>query len=200
MSNAKPKALNTIKFLPIIYIVVAVIGIVVAYWLTYDKIKILKEPNYRPICDINPIISCGDVMNAKQSNLLGVPNPIFGLVGFSMLLAFGLALKGGATLKRWLWLVINAGAAAGFLFFVYLFSQGVFVIHAICPFCFVIWMITPPVLWYTTLYNIQAGNIKVKAKLRDFLVKHHGEILTIWYVIVFGILLVKFWYYWKTLI
>lgn len=198
---SKPaKVINFEKVLPIIYIVLAVIGVVLAYWLTYDKIQILKNPNYKPICNISPILSCGDVMNTKQSNLLGVPNPVFGLVGFSMLLAFGLALKGGATFKRWLWLVINTGAAAGFLFFVYLFSQAVFVIHDICPFCFVIWLITPPIFWYTTLRNIQEGTIKLKSKTSEWLLKHHGEILVVWYLIVFAILLLKFWYYWKTLI
>lgn len=188
------------KALPILYIVVAIIGIVVSFWLTYDKIAILKNPNYKPICDINPILSCGDVMNTKQSNVLGVPNPIFGILGFSMLLAFGLALLAGATFKRWLWLIINTGAAAGFCFFVYLFSQGVFVIHAICPFCFIIWMITPPIFWYTTLYNLKEGNIKIKSNIKNFLIKNHGNILFLWYVAVFLTLLTKFWYYWKTLV
>lgn len=198
--SKKNKGLNLQKILPILYVIVAVIGIVVAFWLTYDKIQILKNPNYKPICDINPIISCGDVMGAKQSNLLGVPNPIFGLVGFSMLLAFSLALFAGATFKKWLWLTINAGALAGFLFFVYLFSQGVFVLHAICPFCFIIWMITPPILWYTTIYNLQEGNIKTKKKVKDWVVNHHGDILLLWYILVFLTLLLKFWYYWKTLV
>jgi uncharacterized membrane protein len=176
---------------------------VVAFWLTYDKIQVLKNPNYRPICDINPILSCGDIMNTKQSNLLGVPNPIFGLVGFSMLLTFGIVLASGAKLKKWLWQVINLGALAGFCFFVYLFSQAVFVIHAICPFCFVIWMITPPILWYTTIYNLKEKNINpkfLKTKTKDWIFKHQHEILICWYIIVFLTLLTKFWYYWKTLV
>jgi uncharacterized membrane protein len=197
------KELTLKQVLPYLYMIIAAIGIVVSFWLTYDKIQVLKNPNYRPICDINPILSCGDVMNTKQSNLLGVPNPIFGLIGFSMLFTFGLVLASGSKFKNWLWKVINTGALAGFLFFVYLFSQGVFVIHAICPFCFIIWMITPPILWYTTLNNLKEKNIKakfIKTKYKEFMFKHHAEILFCWYLIVFGILLAKFWYYWKTLI
>jgi hypothetical protein len=120
-----------------------------------------------------------------------------------MLFAFGLALLAGAKFKRWLWLTINVGALGGFLFFVYLFFQAVFRIHAICPFCFGIWMITPPVLWYTTLYNIREKNLRLtflKPKLKDGILKNHGQILFCWYLLVFLTLLTKFWYYWKTLV
>lgn len=190
------------KILPYIFIVFAIIGLVASFALTYDKIQTLKNPDYIPSCNINPILSCGSVMKTEQSNLLGVPNPIFGLIGFSMLLAFGIALAGGAKLQRWLWRTINAGALVGFGFFLYLFFESVFRLHTICPYCFVVWMIVPPVLWYTTLYNLREGNIKLGLGkgLKSFMVKHHGNILLIWYVIVFLILLTHFWYYWKTLL
>jgi len=142
-------------------------------------------------------------MKTKQADLFGLPNTLFGIAGFSMLLMLGIVLQGGAKLKKWLWLVINFGALAGFIYFVYLFSQGVFVIHEICPFCFVIWMITPPILWYTTIYNLKEKNINpkfLKEKVRLGIIKHHADILLTWYVLVFLTLLVKFWYYWKTII
>src|SRR5579884_3064031 len=88
------------KALPYIYIIAGIIGIIVSYALTYDKIHVLKDPAYVPSCNINPILSCGDIMKTSQADLLGVPNPIFGVLGFGMLLAFGLALKGGAILSR----------------------------------------------------------------------------------------------------
>lgn len=185
--------------LPYIFIVASVIGLIASFALTFDTIHVLKNPSYIPSCNINPILSCGDVMKTKQGDLLGVPNPVYGLMGFSMLFAFGLVLAAGGTLKSWLWRVINAGALAGFCFFVYLFFQATFRIHAICPWCFVIWMITPPVLWYTTLYNLREKHIRINQKFSVWLQKHHGEILFCWYLIVFLTLLGKFWYYWKTL-
>jgi len=190
------------RILPYIFIVVGIIGIIASFALTYDKIHVLKDPSYVPSCNINPIISCGSVMKTQQANLLGVPNTIFGLMGFSMLLTLGAVLLAGATLQRWLWRVINIGALAGFLMFVYLFFEAVFRIHTICPYCFVVWMIVPPVLWYTTLYNLGEGHLKLglNTRARGFVTKHHGDILLVWYVIVFLILLTRFWYYWKTLI
>lgn len=190
------------KILPYIFVAAGIIGLVASFALTYDKIQVLKNPAYIPSCNINPIISCGSVMKTEQASLLGVPNTIFGLMAFSMLTTLGIVLLAGATFKRWLWQFINAGALAGFLFFVYLFFEAVYRLHTICPYCFVVWMIVPPVLWYTTLYNLREGHIKLRlgASAKDFLIKRHGDILLSWYLIVFLILLTHFWYYWKTLL
>lgn len=190
------------KILPYVFVAAGIIGLVASFALTYDKIQVLKNPAYIPSCNINPIISCGSVMKTEQASLLGVPNTIFGLMAFSMLTTLGIVLLAGATFKRWLWQFINAGALAGFLFFVYLFFEAVYRLHTICPYCFVVWMIVPPVLWYTTLYNLREGHIKLRlgASAKDFLIKRHGDILLSWYLIVFLILLTHFWYYWKTLL
>ena len=189
--------------LPYIFLIAGIIGVVASFALTYDKIHILKDPNYSPGCNINPILSCGSVMSTEQASVLGVPNTIFGLMAFSMLSMLGIVLLAGATFKRWLWLAINVGALGGFAFFLYLFFQALFRIHAICPYCFVVWLIVPPVLWYTTLYNLREGNLRmgfIKTKAKNWLQRHHGDILLAWYVIFFVILLNRFWYYWKTLI
>jgi ABC-type multidrug transport system permease subunit len=117
-----------------------------------------------------------------------------------MLLLLGVLIASGSKIHRRIWQLVNTGVFAGFIFFVYLFFEGVYRINAICPYCFAVWLIMPPVLLYTTLYNLQTGSVKIKASIRDFLLRYHWEILTSWYVIFFGILLTHFWYYWKTLV
>lgn len=191
------------QVLPYIYIVAGIIGIIVSYALTYDKLQVLHDPAYRPSCNINPILSCGSVMKTQQASLLGVPNTVFGLMAFSALATVGAVLAAGATLKRWLWLVINVAALGGFIFFVYLYFQGVFRIHAICPYCFVVWLVVPPVLWYTTIYNLRERHLRLRfmsQRSKGWILRHHGDILLAWYLIFFAILLKQFWYYWQTLI
>lgn len=190
------------KNLPYIFIVASIIGLLASFVLTYDKIHYLKNPSYVPSCNINPIISCGSVMKTQQADLLGVPNTLFGIAGFSTLLILGLVTVSGSKIHKRLWQLVNIVVAIGFSFFIYLFFEGVYRIHAICPYCFAVWLVMPPVLLYTTLYNLQAGNIRLglSHKIRVFLLRFHWEFLTIWYVIFFGILLTHFWYYWKTLI
>ena len=173
---------------------------IAAFVLTYDKLQVLKNPAYQPSCNINPILSCGPLMAEEQSSLLGIPNPIFGLMGFSVLIALGIILRGGATFKKWVWLSINTGTLAGTIFAYYLFFQGVFRINVICPYCFVVWMIMPPILWYTTLYNLEKGYLKLSQRPKAYILRRHGDILIAWYVLIFGLLAEHFWYYWKTLI
>lgn len=189
------------KTLPYIFLIAGIIGCLASFALTYDKIQVLQNPTYQPACNINPILSCVSVMKTQQASLLGVPNTVFGLMGFSVLTFLGVVLLAGATLRRWLWIVINIGVLVAFLFFVYLFFQGVYRINAICPYCFVVWMIIPPVLWYTTLYNLREGHITTPARLKGFvgfLQRHHGDILLSWYLIVLALILHHFWYYFKT--
>ncbi len=192
---------NLAQALPYIFLVVGIVGTIASFALTYDKIQVLKNPAYVPSCNINPILSCGSVMKTEQASLAGVPNTIFGLMGFSALTSLAVAMLAGAKFRRWLWLTINAGALLGFSFFLYLFFEGVYRINAICPYCFVIWMVVPPLLWYTTLYNLREGHIKfVSPRLKVFLLRHHGDILLVWYLFIFSLLLTHFWDYWKTLI
>lgn len=189
--------------LPYILIVGSIIGLIASFALTYDKIQVLQNPDYVPGCNINPILSCGSVMKTEQASLLGVPNTVFGLVAFSMLLTFGVLLAAGSKVSRWVWVGAQLAATVGVIFMHYLFFQGVYRINAICPWCFVVWMITIPVFWHLTLYNLRHEYIRLPtrlAKLGVFIQKHHGDILIAWYLVIFGILLQHFWYYWSTLI
>ncbi len=203
MFKIRKKQLTLQNILPYMYIVAGIFGSIASFALTYDKIQILKDPNYIPDCNINPVFSCGSIMNTEQASLLGVPNPIFGLVSFSMLFTFGVVLAAGAQVKKWLWIIAQIAATIGVIFMHYLFFQGVYRINAICPWCFMVWMITIPTFWYTTIYNLRYGNIPTSGALKSvssFVQKHHGDILIVWYLVIFGILLHHFWYYWSTLL
>lgn len=203
MTKVKINQLTLAKVLPYILIAAGIIGIFASFVLTYDKIHVLSDPGYKPNCNINPILSCGSVMSTEQASFLGVPNPIFGLLAFSMLLTFGVLLAGGAKVNRRVWLGAQLAATAGVIGMHYLFFQGVYRINAICPWCFVVWMITIPTFWYITLYNLREKHIRLPARLSRlsaFMQKHHGDILLVWYAVILGILLQRFWYYWSTLI
>jgi uncharacterized membrane protein len=142
-------------------------------------------------------------MKTEQAEFAGMPNTIIGLMAFSMLFTFGLLIAGGAKVKRWVWLGAQLVALFGVIFMHYLFFQGVYVINAICPWCFIVWIITIPVFWYITVYNLKEKNLALTEKLKPlthFAQKHHIDILIFWYLIILGILLEHFWYYWSSLL
>lgn len=195
--------LNLRNTLPYILMASGLIGITASFVLTYDKISLLVDASYEPSCNINPVLSCGSIMQTEQASLLGMPNTLFGLIAYSMLFTFGVLLASGAVVKKWVWALAQMAATIGVIFMHYLFFQGVYRINAICPWCFIVWMITIPTFWYITLYNLREGNIPLPKQLlalSNFAQKHHADILIVWYLIIIGMLIQHFWYYWSTLL
>ncbi|WP_297795099.1 vitamin K epoxide reductase family protein, partial [Mycobacterium sp.] len=71
-------------------LIAGVIGLIASMTLTVEKIDILLDSSYVPSCNINPILSCGSVMITPQASLLGFPNPLLGLVAFTVVIVTGL--------------------------------------------------------------------------------------------------------------
>lgn len=179
------------------------IALLCSILLTIEKIKLLKDPSVSLGCDLNPIIACGSVINTPQASAFGFPNPILGIVGFSVVALVGGAILAEAKFKRWFWIGLQLGVIFAVVFVHWLIFQTIYRINALCPYCMVVWALTIPIFWYTTLYNLQAGNIKTPARLKKavaFAQRHHGDILLIWFLAIVGVILNHFWYYWKTLI
>jgi uncharacterized membrane protein len=187
------------KAMPWILIICGTIGLLCALIILYDKIELLKDPNFKPACDLNPVVSCGSVMESEQANAFGFPNPFIGIVGFSIVVTTGMAILAGATkLKRWYWLGLQAGTIFGVAFIHWLFFQSVYRINALCPYCMVVWVMTITLFWYVTLYNIQTGVIKLKGLAQQigfFARRHHLDILILWLLIIAALILKHFWYY-----
>lgn len=193
------------RALPYIFLVASTVGIAASLILSYDKMQTLANPNYQPGCNINPVLSCGSVMKMPQAQVAGIPNTFFGLIAFGALGAISFAMFAGSTFKRWFWTLLHAVSAIGVAGMLYLFFQSVWRIHAICPWCFLVWLVTFPVFLGITVYAIREHVYKVPrnklgALLFYFVQKHPTDIMLLWYLILFGILLVKFWYYWGTLL
>lgn len=195
---------QTIKrILPWILIVGGFLGITASFVLTMDKIRILQDPDYQAACNLNPVLSCGSVITTEQASAFGFPNPFLGLAGFAVVITIGMGILAGARYKRWFWLGLNTGALLGTLFIHWLTYQSLYRIGALCLYCMLVWSVTWPIFWYTTLYNLQEKHLPTPsklAKLVNFAQRHHLDILISWYVIIIGLIIHNFWYYWSTLL
>lgn len=190
--------LSFTKSLPWILAVAGIVGVICSLVLTYDHIKIWQNPGYQPACSLNPVVSCGSVINSKQGDLFGIPAPFFGLLVFPVLVTIGVALLAGARLKRWFWLGVESAAACGFLFTIWLFLLSVYRIHALCPFCLMTDVAVSTAVWYITLYNIEQGFIRLPKqteRVNNFVRHHHLDLLLTWFLLVFIFILHHFWYY-----
>ncbi len=196
--EVKAKNYSFANALPWILIIAGAVGIVCSMFLIYDQIKIWENPGYTPFCSLNPIVSCGTVINSKQGDILRIPGPIWGLIAFPVLLTIGVAIKAGAKFKRWFWQGLQLGATLGVAFAFWLFNLSLYKVHALCPFCLTVDVVVYVSFWYITLYNLQAGNIRLGKslnKIRLFMVKHHLDILIFWFLILLAWILHHFWYY-----
>lgn len=179
------------------------LGLAASAILTLEKIRLLENPNYRPSCNINPIISCGSVMRTPQASAFGFPNPFLGIAGFSAVIVIGVALLAGAAFHRWFWLGLQAGVLFGIGFVHWLIDQTLYHIGAVCPYCMLVWTATIPLFWYTTLHNAKNGVIPVPASWRPAVravARNHWLVPLAWYVIIALLILNRFWYYWRTLL
>lgn len=198
MPDKKTEKLTLEKFMPWLLVVGGAIGLVCSFVITYDKMRLLENPHFQPNCNLNPIISCGSVMQSKQGAAFGFPNPWIGLAAFAVLITVGMALFAGAKFKRWFWLGLEAGTVLGLGFVHWLFFESVYRIQSLCPYCMAVWVVTISTFWYVTLYNIQKGNIPVRgtaATVAAFARRHHLDILVLWLLIIAGLILKHFWYY-----
>lgn len=189
--------------LPYLLLIGGAIGVLLSSVLTIETIALLKNPSTVMSCDINPIISCGSVVSKPQASALGVPNTVIGIIGFSAVATIGAALLAGAQFKRWFWRGLQGGVTFGMLAVMWLQYQSIYVIGALCPFCMVAWTIMTPMFLYTTLYNLRHSMISLPKSWDNIVAgaqRNHLGILIVWFLVIAGLILQRFWDFWSTLL
>jgi uncharacterized membrane protein len=180
------------------------LGLVASFVITDDKFKLLQAKvegkTYTPACSLNPVISCGNVMESSQAHAFGFQNPIIGLVAYPVVICLAMGMLAGARYKPWFWYGLQAGGLFGVGFITWLQYQTIYNIHAICLWCSLAWVVTILIFWYTAVHNIKHGLIKVPGKVRDAVLEFHWVVPVLWYGVIALLILTHFWYYWKTVI
>ena len=173
-------------------VITGIIGWLASGTLVLEKLEVLKDPNHTTVCDVNPWISCGQVMQTWQSSLFGFPNMFIGIVAFAITITVGMSLLAGANFARWYWLGLQAGVTLGFAFVVWLWSQALYVIHILCPFCMVVWAAMIPLFVWVTIRNISAGVIPAPANAARILGDSGWIITALLYVAVIATIFFAF--------
>lgn len=190
------------RTLPWILLLGGLIGLIASLLLSIEVYDRLKDPMYVPACSISPILNCTSVADSPQSQAFGFPNYYLGIASYAAVATIGMVLLAGAKLKRWFWRAAEAGLVFATAFTIWLQFQSLYRIGSLCLFCMAVWAVTIPIFLYTTLYNLRAGHIKVPPRLAGFerfAQRYHLEILLTWFLIIIGLILKRFWYYWSTL-
>ena len=160
--------------LAIFLIVAGAIGLWAAWMLTLDKISLLENANAQLSCNFNVLVGCGKNLNSWQGSLLGFPNPILGLGGWTATIAVGVGLFAAGRFARWYWIAFNVGVVLALALVIFLITQSITVLNVLCPWCMVTWVVTIPTFWAVTLYNLKEGNIPVPEGARKLFGTFYG--------------------------
>lgn len=196
------KNLTLKQALPWILLVGGIIATIASIALSVEVYQRLKDPNYIPVCNLSPILSCTSVADSTQSHAFGFPNYYLGIAGYAAIATVGAVMLAGAKLSKRFWQLFMGGLVFATAFLHWLIYETLYDIGSLCIFCMIVWAVTIPMSWYTLVYNIREGNIKVPKRIKrfvDFAIRHHTDAVVLWFVIVIALILKRFWYYWSTL-
>ncbi|WP_216207678.1 vitamin K epoxide reductase family protein [Amycolatopsis aidingensis] len=198
MTSAEPAP--STRGLSWLYLIAGAIGLVASAALTIEKIAKLGDPEYIPSCSFNPVLTCGDVMDSQQASAFGFPNPLIGIAAFAVVVTVGVVSLAGFRAPRWFWLGMQLGTTFGVVFVHWLIYASLYQIGALCPYCMVVWAVTIPIFWYTTLHNLTHGHFSAGRPAATGLARFHSLLLVLWFLIIVVLILIRFWNYWSTLL
>lgn len=174
-----------------LYVIGGIIGIVCSAIITVEKMKLAEDPNYVTVCDINAVVDCGNVMASSQASVFGFANPIIGLAGFGMVTLIGAAVLAGGRFAGWFWFGAQLGMTFAVVFVMWLFSQAVYVIEALCPYCMAVWAVTIVMFVYLTAWNLKQFGPANSGAI-NVLYRSRHVITVVWVVAIAVAILVKF--------
>jgi uncharacterized membrane protein len=133
---------------------ISLFGLWASFTILVEKIASLSKEAFTPSCNINPLLSCGSVMDSPQAATFGFPNAILGVIGFSMIAALAIMGFFGVVYPKIVYILANAGLLFAAGFSLHLFIQTNYVIGAICLYCVAVWFASFMLFTDFTLYNI----------------------------------------------
>lgn len=132
-------SLATRRFTALVMLIGSISGFIASFLLTIDKLKLLKDANFIPSCNISETLNCKSVMLSKQAEVFGFPNSLIGIASFAIFVAIAVALLAEVKFPGWFWKLALTGVALAVFFSHWLAYQTTFVIGALCPYCMVAW-------------------------------------------------------------
>jgi uncharacterized membrane protein len=175
-------------------------GWIASLMLTIDEIYLAGNPGGRLGCDVNPFISCGTVMMTWQAGTFGIPNMTIGLGGFAIMGAIGSLLLSGTRLPRWFEGATLGGTSFAFAFVHWLAISAIFVIHALCPWCMVVWAATAPMFFSTLARTLERRRGTTPPRGLTRILRHWVTLSVAWYVLVVVVIALAFLPQWLTVL
>ncbi|WP_107049873.1 vitamin K epoxide reductase family protein [Streptomyces bicolor] len=180
----------------LLLVVTGAAGLLASWVITLDKFKLLEDPDFTPGCSLNPVLSCGSVMESEQAEAFGFPNPMLGLVTYAVVIGVGVSLLAGAAYPRWYWLTFEAGCVFGIGFVSWLQYESLYEINALCLWCCLAWLATIVLFWYLTSFLVRGGLLPAPGPVRTLFAEFTWVLVLLHIGVVGMLILTRWWDFW----
>jgi uncharacterized membrane protein len=172
-------------------------GIIVSFILTIERINILKDANHLLSCSVNATFNCASVMTSWQAEILGFPNSIIGIAGYTLTFALGIGILFYKDFNKKLINIGLIGNLGAFIFSYWLLHQSAFAIQSLCIYCLISCFSATNIFFATILYSLQQNSLNFKeetmVKINTFLNKGlYFPIIAVWYLVIIVIIYLQF--------
>lgn len=145
----------------------ALAGLADAAYLSVSHYRVYTDVAYESFCAISQAINCDTVSQSPYSIFLGMPVPVWGVIGYIFfLLLLGLARLEAANKKR-MWPLLFAVALIFSLYSIALALISSLLIHSFCIMCIVSYAINFLLLFYTWLISKRFYSGGLKKSLQE---------------------------------
>ncbi|MCX5333987.1 MULTISPECIES: vitamin K epoxide reductase family protein [unclassified Streptomyces] len=182
----------------VLLVITGAAGLLASWVITIDKFKLLEDPDFTPGCSLNPVVSCGSVMQSDQASAFGFPNPMLGLVAYGIVIGVGMSLLAGARFPGWYWLAFDAGCLFGVGFVSWLQFESLYRINALCLWCCLAWVATIFLFWYVTSFAVRNRFLPAPSWLRSFFGEFTWVVAVLHLGIVGMLILTRWWDFWTS--
>ncbi|WP_235928276.1 vitamin K epoxide reductase family protein [Nesterenkonia haasae] len=170
-----------------------IVGALASFLLLYERVRLWNDPEHVTACDVNPWVSCGEVMQTWQASTFGFPNIFLGVVGFPLLIGVAVTLLAiGGRVPSWYYMGLQVGVLFAFGFSTWLWYSAVFSIGVLCPYCMIVWAAVIPMFVVTTARNIMHGVIPGSEGLKRMTREWWWVAVVVIYLLVIGSILLNF--------
>ncbi len=143
------------------------IALLTSLILSAETLALARAPKKLLSCDFNSVVSCSRVSQAWQAEIvkfgeLSFPNAFFGIAAESVFVTLAVIGMIRVRVPKWFAICTWLGGLCALSYAYWLFSQSMFVIHALCPWCIVLMFSTTVQFMSLTHASVSSQNLLIQ--------------------------------------
>ncbi|MEE8541128.1 MAG: vitamin K epoxide reductase family protein [Desulfobacterales bacterium] len=178
------------------------LGLAVSSYLSISHYRVHTDVAYSSFCAISYAINCDTVSQSAYSIFMGLPIPVWGIIGYTFFLLLLVPTWSERSTKARIWTLLFLISLAFSLYSIILAFVSTFYIHTYCILCILTYAINLMLLFYTWLIRKRFNTEKIGAGIKKdilFLLSKKIERIALFTPFVIGVLSVIIFYpaYWN---